>query len=79
MPAILTFLGYDPNLPETTLTLQDRMREKRRVMGWSVSEAARHYGVFDHTWTRWENGVTSHPPVESIERFLGGQNLKEPD
>jgi len=79
MPAILTFIGYDPNLPEeTTFTLQDRMREKRRVMGWSVSDAARHYGVFDHTWTRWENGVTNHPPVESIEQFLRGQNLKEP-
>jgi transcriptional regulator with XRE-family HTH domain len=78
MPAILTFLGYDPKLPEEiTLTLQDRMREKRRVMGWSVEDAADHYGVADYIWRRWETGRNKHSPVEDIERFLREQNPKE--
>jgi hypothetical protein len=79
MPAILTFLGYDPNIPpeETDSTLQNRMREKRRIMGWSVEEASRHFGVEAHIWRRWETGRNKHPPVEEIERFLREQNPKE--
>lgn len=56
IPAILRFLGYDPfpdpqNLPE-------RLLAKRRVMGWSIKEAARQLRVDPGTWSDWERGET---------------------
>ena len=54
MPAIIQFLDYDPfpapkNIPE-------RLLAKRRVMGWSINEAARQLGVDEGTWGAWEKG-----------------------
>jgi Helix-turn-helix domain len=54
MPAILTFLGYDPfPAPET---LPKRLLGKRRAMGWSIRQAARHLGVDPGAWSDWEQG-----------------------
>jgi len=54
MPAILGFLGYDPfpaarNLPE-------RLLAKRRMMGWSIRQAATTLKVDPGTWGDWERG-----------------------
>lgn len=63
MPGILQFLGYDP-FP-TPETLAERMLAKRRVMGWTIEEAARQFGVDEGTWSDWES--TGHVPWR---RFL---------
>ncbi|MEK7538480.1 MAG: recombinase family protein [Patescibacteria group bacterium] len=56
MPAIFRFLGYDPfPKPES---LPERLLAKRRAMGWSLKEAARHLGVDEGTWRVWESGET---------------------
>ena len=47
MPAILTFLGYDPIPPLTTI---GELRQGRRRHGWTTSEAARQRGVDRTTW-----------------------------
>jgi transcriptional regulator with XRE-family HTH domain len=54
--AILRFLGYDP-FPEPR-SLPERLLAKRRVMGWSIKEAARQLGVDEGTWRDWERGET---------------------
>lgn len=64
IPGILKFLGYDPypkpkNLPEKLLA-------KRRVMGWSIKEAARRIGADEATWSAWERG-TSVPKGRNAE------------
>ena len=56
LPAILKFLGFDP-YPEPK-GLSDRLRAKRRVLGWSIKEAAGHLGVDEATWSAWERGVS---------------------
>jgi len=43
VPAILRFLGYDP-FPQPQ-NLPKRLLAKRRVMGWSIRQAARQLGV----------------------------------
>lgn len=53
-PAILRFLGYDP-YPDGQ-TIGERMFAKRRTMGWSIREAAHHFGVDEGTWGDWERG-----------------------
>jgi transcriptional regulator with XRE-family HTH domain len=54
MPAIIRFLGYDP-FPEPK-SLAERLLAKRRVMGWSIKEAARRLGVDEGTLGGWEQG-----------------------
>jgi transcriptional regulator with XRE-family HTH domain len=54
MPAILQFLGYDP-FP-APMTLSERLRAKRRAMGWTIAEAARQIRVDEGTWGQWEQG-----------------------
>jgi len=56
LPSILQFLGYDP-YPEPT-NLPERLLAKRRQMGWSLKEAARHFGVDEGMWGDWERGAT---------------------
>jgi transcriptional regulator with XRE-family HTH domain len=70
MPAILLFLGYDP-FP-VPVTLPERMLAKRRAMGWSIREAARHLGVDEGTWGAWERGAVAPWPryLRLLERFL---------
>jgi transcriptional regulator with XRE-family HTH domain len=50
--AIIGFLGYDP-FPGAA-TLSELLRATRRIMGWSIKEAARHLGVDAGTWAQWE-------------------------
>jgi transcriptional regulator with XRE-family HTH domain len=52
MPAIIQFLGYDPFSEPRSLS--ERMRTKRRIMGWTIKEAARRLGVDSGTWGEWE-------------------------
>ena len=54
MPAILTFLGYDP-FPAPT-AVGERLLHARRKHGWSIKEAASHLGVDSTTWYDWERG-----------------------
>ena len=56
VPAILRFLGYDP-FPQPQ-NLPKRLLAKRRVMGWSIRQAARQLGVDPGTWSDWERGET---------------------
>ena len=69
--ATLEFLGYDP-YPEPK-TLPERLLAKRRVLGWSIREAAKYAGVDPGTWGRWECGRTilyrEHRAI--VARFLG--------
>lgn len=56
MPAVLAFLGYEPfAVPRS---LPERLRAKRRAMGWSLHEAAEALGVDPETWRNWERGKT---------------------
>lgn len=56
IPAIVRFLGYTP-FPEPK-NLPERLLAKRRVMGWSIKEASRQFGVDEGTWGAWESGTT---------------------
>lgn len=71
MPAIRRFLGYDP-FPEPK-TLGERMRAKRRIMGWTIEEAAKQIGVDGSTWGTWERtGVVRwRRYLYLLEEFLG--------
>ena len=70
LPAIIRFLGYDPFPPPTTLP--ERMVAKRRVMGWTLKEAARNFGVDRKTWKVWEEGRTPLPEHGNrLEQLLG--------
>ena len=54
MPALIRFLGYEPFPPARSLA--ERLLAKRRVMGWSISQAAGEIGVDSGTWRHWERG-----------------------
>ena len=56
IPAITRFLGYDP-FPKPK-TLSQHLLAKRRVIGWSIKEAARSLGVDPASWGNWERGQT---------------------
>ena len=70
IPAIIGFLGYAP-FPKPQV-LGERMLAKRRVMGWTIKEAARQLGVDESTWWEWER--TGHIPWKRhralMEAFL---------
>lgn len=54
IPAIIEFLRYDPTpQPEN---LAERLRAKRRGLGWSIRRAALALGVDPGTWRDWERG-----------------------
>jgi len=71
IPAILLFLGYDP-FP-VPVTLPERMLAKRRAMGWSIREAARHLSIDPSTWRDWEAGkiVLYRKHRIALARFFG--------
>ncbi len=56
MPAVLAFLGYDPNPPPRTLS--ELLRALRRQRGITAAELAREIGVSEATVTSWETGST---------------------
>ena len=68
---IIGFLGYDP-LPAGT-TIPERLRAKRREMGWGQRELAEHLGVDRCTVTGWEAGGTTMKRVHRVlvARLLG--------
>jgi transcriptional regulator with XRE-family HTH domain len=72
IPRIVQFLGYDP-IP-APVTLSERMRAKRRRMGWTISEAADALGVDETTWGDWERtGIVPWKRYKAmLDRFLEG-------
>lgn len=65
IPRIVQFLGYDP-FPAAA-TLSERMRAKRRRMGWTIREAADALGVDETTWGDWErSGVVCWPRYQKL-------------
>jgi transcriptional regulator with XRE-family HTH domain len=70
-PAIHAFLGYDP-LPEPQ-SLPERLKAKRRELGWSIREAARQFGVDQTAWGSWEHGgiIMYREHRTRIAKFLG--------
>lgn len=72
IPAIINFLGYDPETPTPT-TLPEHLAARRREFGWTQRVAAQKLGVNPCTWSGWENGgtimITAHRQL--IARFLG--------
>jgi DNA-binding XRE family transcriptional regulator len=57
IPRIISFLGYDPE-PPNPRTVAEGLKAKRRELGWSQKEAARHFRVDPCTWSSWECGGT---------------------
>jgi DNA-binding XRE family transcriptional regulator len=72
IPSIIRFLGYDPN-PPAPATLAERLRSRRRELGWSKAIAARALGVDPATWSNWEKDgtilVKAHRQL--VARFVG--------
>lgn len=56
-PALIDFLGGDPN--PTPTTLGERMKTKRRQMGWTARMAAGQAGVDEGTWRYAETSSTA--------------------
>jgi|GEM_PF-1724656 len=54
IPAIVQFLGYNP-FPQAE-TLPQHLLAKRRMMGWSIRDAAEAVEVDPGTWGNWERG-----------------------
>jgi transcriptional regulator with XRE-family HTH domain len=71
IPALVEFLGYDPE-PVDEGTLAGRLVARRRELGLSQREAARSIGVDPDTWAGWELGakVKREGQREKVERFL---------
>jgi len=55
IPRIIEFLGYDPE-PPNPQTIAEQLKARRRELGWSQKEGARHLGVDPSTWASWEAG-----------------------
>ena len=72
MPAVIEFLGYDPEPPQCT-TVADRLLAKRRALGVTQRTAARYLGVDPSTWSSWESGGTIMAIAhrELIAQFIG--------
>ena len=77
IPGIIEFLGYDPFAEPTGLS--ERLRAKRREMGWTIKEAARQLGVDEGTWGEWEREgcIPWQRYRTTVESFLA-QGGKEP-
>lgn len=72
LPAIVKFLGYEPEQPVPQSTAE-RLVAKRRTLGWSQLVAARKLGVDPGTWSIWERGgaVTTDRHRRLLVRLLG--------
>ena len=70
MPAIISFLGYNP-LPEVE-GLGGRLVRQRTSLGLTQSEAAKLIGIDPSTLARWERGEKAPTGLlqARIERFL---------
>jgi transcriptional regulator with XRE-family HTH domain len=67
MPAIIRFLGYDPQ-PEATGWGQ-RLVRRRTSLGLSQKAAARHIGIDPSTLAKWERGART-PAGECLARVM---------
>ena len=67
---VVRFLGYDPS-PEPT-TLAERLDAKRRALGVTLVQVARHLGWDEGTLQRYLNGTWRMPPAraKALEGFL---------
>jgi transcriptional regulator with XRE-family HTH domain len=72
IPALIRFLGYDPE-PVDTGTLAGRLVAKRRELGLSQREAARSLDIDPGTWAGWELGarIAREAHRRAVARFLG--------
>ena len=68
---VIAFLGYDP-LPHSE-NIPDRLRLKRRQLGWRQVDLAAHLGVQECTVRSWEAGGTilMRAHRASVAVFLG--------
>lgn len=67
IPAILAFLGYDPEPAPTTLS--ERMRHFRRTQGLSINAAAKRVGCDEESWAKCEKGRGI--PTKAVREFFG--------
>ncbi|MDP2331827.1 MAG: helix-turn-helix transcriptional regulator [Reyranella sp.] len=67
---VVAFLGYDPT--PAAQTLAERLQAKRRELGVTFSEVARHVGWDEGTLTRYLNGTWRMPPAReaALDEFL---------
>jgi transcriptional regulator with XRE-family HTH domain len=67
---VVEFLGYDPT-PEAK-TLRERLETKRRTLGATFDQMAKHLGWDRATLTRYLKGTWRMPPAraEAFERLL---------
>jgi len=67
---IIEFLGYDPS--PVAETLGERLKAKRRRLGWSQAKIAVHLGWDETTVRRYENGDRRPTGrlLEQLENFL---------
>lgn len=70
-PAIIAFLGYDPS--PTPGSLSERIKAKRRALGWTIREAARQLDVDPTAWGSWEHGglILHREHRARVAGFLG--------
>ena len=71
IPALIRFLGYDPE-PVDEGTLAGRLMAKRRLLGLFQREAARSLQVDPGTWAGWELGarIAREAHRRAVEGFL---------
>jgi transcriptional regulator with XRE-family HTH domain len=67
IPKVIAFLGYDPKASVPT-TLGERIREYRRVRGFSQKRLAQFLGIDPSTLARWECDE-GKPGIELEERL----------
>ena len=58
LPAVLEFLGYDPEPVTKPQSFPERLSAARRQRGWSKKRAARELGIDEGTLASWERGDT---------------------
>ncbi len=67
---VVEFLGYDPT--PAARTIAERLQAKRRELGVTFSQVARHLGWDEGTLTRYLNGTWRMPKsrLTSLDAFL---------
>lgn len=71
MPAVLAYLGYNPETTPEGVGAQ--LRWRRRSLGWTTREAAHRHSVDPSTWGQWEKqeGWPAYPRYrELVAGFL---------
>ncbi len=61
---LMTFLGFDPSPVPTALA--ERFETRRRELGVTLSQVARHLGWDEGTLTRYLNGTWRMPPARAV-------------